>query len=433
MIGHNFGSGFGLARACWLTRSAYSATMFEQELALARGALAAGDLVVSENACRDILDAHPGHATALNLLGIVAIKAGAAEQAAGYFQAALAANPGDQTVAGNLEFLKRQAAPKVEARQTRYLLIKAWGCGFWSDVSHVLGALLLAEITGRIPVIHWGGNSLFGDGSGADAFRLYFQPVSDATVQDLARMEGASFFPPKWNRSNLAGDDVAKWEGAGSRAGAVTFLGRPESIAVSDFYFGVVDVWPWIPGAHPLHGKSLDEIYRHLIDRYLRPQAGCVAAGDAFLDRHLRGAPFAAVHLRGSDKIIENPHLHLVHDALLAEVAAIDPGWRIFLLTDDEHLLARMRTAHGMRLVAADCRRSGTSQGVHFGPAGNRVQAGLEVMQDALVALSADRFVGNGRSNVSAMIALMKAWAPGDCVLVRPNQLMERNPYIYRR
>ena len=63
----------------------------------------------------------------------------------------------------------------------------------------------------------------------------------------------------------------------------------------------------------------------------------------------------------------------------------------------------------------------------------NRMQAGLEVMTDALVALRADRFVGNGRSNVSAMIAVMKAWKPGDCTLVRPNQLMERNPYIYVR
>ena len=42
-----------------------------------------------------------------------------------------------------------------------YLLIKSYG--FWSDVEHVIGALLLAEMTGRTPVVHWGGNSYFTD------------------------------------------------------------------------------------------------------------------------------------------------------------------------------------------------------------------------------------------------------------------------------
>ena len=348
MAGQSFGSVFPVTGrgACWWSVIPYSAVMFEQELTFARRALAAGDLVASENACRDILDASPGHATALNLLGILATKVGAAEQAAGYFRAALTANPGDQTIARNLDFLAGAAFPTPGAGPG-YLLIKAWGCGFWSDVSHVLGALLLAEITGRIPVTHWGQGSLFGDGSGGDAFRLYFQPVSDVTLQDLAQMDGARFFPDKWNGTNLADEDVAKWDGAGSRAGALTFLNRPESIAVSDFYFGVIDVLPWIPAAHPLHGKSLDDIYRYLIDRYLRPQARCQAACDAFLDSHLRGAPFAAVHLRGSDKIIENPHLHLTHEALLSEVAKIDPALRLFILTDDEHLLARMHVGYG--------------------------------------------------------------------------------------
>jgi hypothetical protein len=406
--------------------------MFEQELALARGALAAGDLTVSENACRDILDASPGHATALNLLGILAAKVGAGEQAAGYFQAALTANPGDPAIARNLDFLARADFPKRGAAPG-YLLIKAWGHGFWSDVSHVLGGLLLAEVTGRTPVVHWGRNSLFGDGSGGDAFRLYFQPVSEVTVEDLARLANARFFPDKWNGTNLAAAEIAKWLGEGSRLGAVHFLNRPETVAVSDFYFGAVDVMPWIPASHPLHGKPLEEIYRHLIDTYLYPQAGCLAVRDAFVECHLKGVPFAAVHLRGSDKIIENPQLHLTHEAVLAEIAKIDPAWRIFLLTDDAHLLARMKAEHGVRIVATDCQRSATAQGVHLNRAVNRVQAGMEVMLDALVALRADRFIGNGRSNVSAMIGLMKAWAPGDCILVRPNQLLERNPYIYQR
>jgi hypothetical protein len=36
----------------------------------------------------------------------------------------------------------------------RYLLIKAWGFGFWADLDHVLGALLLADLTRRVPVVY---------------------------------------------------------------------------------------------------------------------------------------------------------------------------------------------------------------------------------------------------------------------------------------
>src|SRR5205085_3924453 len=174
----------------------------------------------------------------------------------------------------------------------RYLLIKAWGFGFWSDVSALLGALLLAEITGRIPVTHWGTNSLFGDGSGGDAFTRYFEPVSDLRLHDLARLDDATFFPPKWSRTNLAEENVAKWRGSGSRGAAIYFLSRPEKIAICDFYTGVINVAPWIPAGHPMHGKPLAEIYRYLVARYLRPCAIVHSACDQFLGAHLRGAPF---------------------------------------------------------------------------------------------------------------------------------------------
>jgi hypothetical protein len=52
-------------------------------------------------------------------------------------------------------------------------------------------------------------------------------------------------------------------------------------------------------------------------------------------------------------------------------------------------------------------------------------------MTDAYVALRADRFIGNGRSSVSAMIALMKNWGQGNCTLIGKSQLLERNLSLY--
>ena len=48
-----------------------------------------------------------------------------------------------------------------------------------------------------------------------------------------------------------------------------------------------------------------------------------------------KGAPFVALHLRGSDKMLEDPQLVASIDASLAALANIDPSWPIFVLTDD--------------------------------------------------------------------------------------------------
>jgi protein O-GlcNAc transferase len=265
--------------------------MSEEQLKFAAGALASGNLAAGEIVCRNILDADHRNAAALNLLGVIAAQVGAIDHSAKYFKAALSAEPGNKTIRANLKLLKNvPAARGAEKPGRRYLLIKSWGYGFWSDVSQVLGSLLLTEITGRIPVTHWGTNSLFGDGSSGDAFKLYFEPVSNVSLSDLARIDSATFFPQKWNSTNLALEDVAKWHGNGSRAAALYFLNRPETIAVNDFYIGVVDVAPWVRAAdHAIHGKPLDEIYRYLIKKYLLPGKATHSACDAFFRTHLDG------------------------------------------------------------------------------------------------------------------------------------------------
>jgi hypothetical protein len=245
-------------------------------------------------------------------------------------------------------------------------------------------------------------------------------------------MQKASFFPPRWHAGNLTQSGVSKWEGKGSRAGAVFFLNRPETIAVSDFNIGVVHVMPWIPPHHALYGMSLEEIHRTLTVKYLRPRPDILAACDTFLETHLATGPFIAVHMRGSDKAIEDPNLELTNRELLAALDAADPSWPIFLMTDDARCLARMRVRYGARIIATDCQRTGTDEGVHYLPTVDPVRAGREIMIDTHLALRAECFIGNGRSNVSAMIAVMKDWMPGASTLIGRSMLTERNLYIHQ-
>jgi protein O-GlcNAc transferase len=400
----------------------------EQQLELASRAFAFGNLAVSEILCRNILDEVPGSPAALGLLGEIAAKVGAADDAAANFQAASNPNPDRKLSRSHSHVAHAACAPDGAGR---YLVIKSWGSGFWSDVTQVLGSLLLAEITDRIPVTHWGKNSLFSGGSTRDAFELYFEPVSEISLEDVVRVDRATFFPAKWNRENLVDGEVGKWAGNGSRAAAIYFLNRPEAIAVSDFYTGVVDVAPWIRAGHPMYGMPLQEIYRYLIRKYLRPRAAARTACEKFVRAHLEGVPFVAVHVRGSDKILEDKDLHGTNKQILSALAAIDPVWRIFLLTDDEHWRRHIMALYGDRVVTTNCQRTTTSTGVHYLSTIDRVRAGLEVMADTYIALRANRFIGNGLSNVSAMIAVMKEWQPGDCILVGSSELMRRNLFVH--
>jgi hypothetical protein len=309
------------------------------------------------------------------------------------------------------------------AGRPRFLLSKSWGCGFWSDATHALGCLLLAEVTGRTPVIHWGENSLFGGGAGGEAFRRYFAPVNTITIDRLVAVPDADFFPPKWRRDNLTAENVATWDGEYSRTAAFDFLRRPEAIAVCDYYIGVVDVMPWIPRAHAMHGKSLSQIYRYLIDKYLHPSPAILSRVDTFYREHLAGTPFVAVHMRGSDKRREDPGADAANQACLTALGEIDPTWRILLLTDDDHWFARVTAAFGARVVNTGSQRTSTTTGLHYDAAADGVRLGLEIMVDTYLALRADRFIGNGRSNVAAIIAELKEWRPGACTLVRPSLL----------
>ena len=178
----------------------------------ANDALARGNLQLADYLCREALRANPQDALAMSLLGHMASGLRRYQLADAWFTRARRVRPESAEIAAwrdraremaqAARALAASAAPKAVARP-KYLLIKAWGYGFWSDMDHVVGQLLLAELTGRTPVVHWGSNTLFGADGVANAFELYFRPVSGATQDGLAAW-GQSFFPAKWTAATCA-------------------------------------------------------------------------------------------------------------------------------------------------------------------------------------------------------------------------------------
>lgn len=312
----------------------------------------------------------------------------------------------------------RFATPGSSAR---HLLIREWSQGFWSDVDHVLGMCLLAEITGRTPLVWWGAQSRFSRDPAVNAWEQFFAPVSGASLADLAPQ---AKFPAKWQAQPLSGPIRNRWSGAGSRLVGLELMDRDEDVVVSDFHTGMKALLPWLPASHPLAGASLQDAYRALARKYLRPRPEIMAEVERFAAAHFRGRPVIGVHLRGSDKVEEvselqailNRYLPIVEERLRAR-----PDAALFLLTDDERVRRHYEERYGDRQIATVCARSSSNVGVHYMADRDPRRIGVEVMVDTYLAARCDEFIGLGFSNVSLYASYLKSWPPGSCLLLDTN------------
>lgn len=409
------------------------------------GCLQSGNLPLAELIARLLLKEDADYSPAHILLGLIAMNVGMFDAAIKHFKQAIRLSPGDSEAMKYLVLAKQQKSRAAASSRGKphnprnvpgkYLLIKSWGYGLWSDLDHVLGQLLLAEMTGRIPVVHWGANSLFRDTGCDNAFTEFFEPVSGHTISDITG-GGLSYYPPKWTDENLALEDINKWDGPYSRMTGLYFLNRHEAVVVSDFHTYLADLVPWIPAGHALHGLEPQEVYRLLFQKYIKPRREIMAEIDRFWDHSMKGRHVVGVHVRGSDKIIEVPELQDINNSFhkkIDEYLLGHPEAYIFLLTDSDIILNEYRQKYGTKLIVTDCRRSATGQGVHHQDTPSKYQIGFEVIRDAYLAARCDYFIGCGHSNVSTSILHMKNWRSSEYHLIGRNLLFTPNFEMHRR
>lgn len=387
-----------------------------------------GHWAVAEVLARDAIRANDKDAAAWNLLGKIAMdpRVNLPGHAVRFLQRAVAVNPGFRPASKNLRVAEARAKNAAPPTREGVCVIREWGAGFWSDVNHVLGGALLAEMTGRTPVVWWGGHSLYNPG-GVNAWEQYFEPLSIVNVTDAAIQRPA--WPPKWGHADPLGPIPSRWNGPDSRVGALAFLGRTEPVLVVDFFADPSALAAWMDPEHPWATLPFAALHRQLAARYLKPKPPIVEAVDRFARQHFAGRRVIAAHWRGTDKLTElvgAEHLprevQTRTDGLMAEF----PEAVLFLMTDSAPLLHEARARYGARLVTTESTRSSTDLGVHFsGHDPERV--GREVLIDTLLACQADRFVGLGMSNVGCLVRSLKEWGDGACELVGPVVVEEPN------
>ena len=321
----------------------------------------------------------------------------------------------------------------LEKKGERYLLIKSWGYGFWSDAHHVASQLLLAELTHRKPIIWWGSNSLYGDGSETDCFTRYFLPVGDALLDHIP--QDASIYPPKWDKHNLLKENINKWDGENSRLAAQYIFSRNETLVVSDYYSTLDSIIPWIDKHSFYYNKNEKEIYSILFQKYFKVSSRIRIKIDDFYVKNMSHKNWLAVHMRGTDKQEENDKLDETNAAIYPYVDLVikkNQNICIFLMTDSNKILKEFEARYGNILLTTEARRSDNENPIHK----NRIDGwavGDEIVMDAFLATRCDFFLGNKESNVSLAIYDMKSWIPGSAYLIGRGSVRAKNYNIHAR
>ncbi|MCI1965237.1 MAG: O-fucosyltransferase family protein [Oscillospiraceae bacterium] len=307
----------------------------------------------------------------------------------------------------------------------RFLLIKSWGCGFWSDVDHVVGQLLTAELTHRVPVVYWGTNSLYAQSFQTNAFDLYFEPVSDYEIGDLT-WPGYTFYPPVWNARNIMVEDLDKIAWKYRDLGDM--MASNASVLVSDVHYFVRPIIPYIPKNHWAYGMTAHQIYRCLFDKYLKLKPDIQEEIEEFYDDYMaEHRPLLGVHIRGGDKVREVENLARLNKRYYTEINRYIQKYgiqKILLLTDCDDIIKKFKRLYGDMLVFTDCRRSDlndTRNAAHLQSYRQKRRKGIEVLKDTYLGAKCDFFIGNGYSNVSYAVKRLKDW-PEDHI-----QLFYRN------
>jgi hypothetical protein len=273
--------------------------------------------------------------------------------------------------------------------EKRFLIITTTKNGFWYEMHHVLTQLVMAEITGRIPVVFWGKGCMYSIPGADNAFEQYFLPVSEYTVNDLNRV------------SETYSTDILE----------------------ADKHMEIEDIIKFIDIESPYYGLDSGELFKIMLKKYIRLRPEIEEEIDDFYGSNIEGKTAIAVHIRGSDKILEVSHLHELNrrypEKINRLVRAL-PSACIFLMTDCKDILEDYKEMYGYKVICTDCKRvyRKTDTGVHFQEYENKKQKGLEVIRDTWLAARCNYFIGNGFSNVSRGICELADWKNDEVELI---------------
>lgn len=332
----------------------------------------------------------------------------------------------------------------------KFLLIKAWSYILCADIDHVLGQLLIAELTDRIPVVYWPTHCLHNGFVQTNGFDLYFEPISNYSIFDVANPE-YTYYPPLWDSDNLLVDDQTKDTWAYRNIGEM--LSSKANVIVGDVYYNVYELIPFIKKNNPPYGMTVEQVYRYLFSKYIKVKPDIEKEIQGYYNSWIRdNHPTLAVHVRRVDKAAifdtrdaeqyENQYWNKFYRKykkkskvkreknyrIFRKVKYKEPNKlyhteiskyvekynikKIFLLTDCEDTLKEYQELYGSKLIFTDCKRIKSDEEIsNMENSMIKRRRGIEIIKDAYIAAKCDFFIGNDFSNLSHAVTRIKDWS----------------------
>lgn len=306
----------------------------------------------------------------------------------------------------------------------RFLLIKALGNSLWGEVDHVMCQILAAELTGRIPVVYWGMESLYSESLTTNAYEFFFEPVSQYTFHDVVRKE-YTYYPPVWKFENILAEDTdrLKMENRDLKS----LMKSDANVVVSDVYYPLRALLPWIKSDHWAYGKTPHQIYRRLFDTYLKLKPEISREIKKFINTNPNfrdEKPIIGVHVRGNAIVNEVAQLYDLNEYYKPNIWQFVVRYNVrhlFVITDSNKMFAQYKKMYGKNdmLIYTDSKKVPLRERIatclldypnkrHKGV--ELVKDTTEIIKDTYLAAQCDFFIGNGYSNLSNTVMRLRDW-----------------------
>ena len=210
----------------------------------------------AERLCRIRLRSDPLDVFALSGLALVARRIGRLDYER-LFLSRLASPFGDEY--RPMVPLDQIVPPANASLARRYMIVTPRGCGLWSDFASVVGAYILAWRTNRVPIVSWRHGCQYNDDGSHDAFADFFEPLSDARIEDLAD-PALRFDPPDWTYATLF--EALPWRMEQNRI--LDHLGSQADIVVCRDYVSPYLALDWAISSVPPEAGEKDFLLAHI-------------------------------------------------------------------------------------------------------------------------------------------------------------------------
>lgn len=306
----------------------------------------------------------------------------------------------------------------------RFLLIKSLGTSIWADVDHVICQIFAAELVNRIPIIYWGMESHYSESIGTNAYELFFEPINKYTVHDLTRKD-YTFYPLVWRYENLLAEDTERLKMENRDLNGL--MKSDANVVVSDVYYPLRAMLPWIRKDHWAYAKTPYQIYRQLFDKYLKIKSEIKKEIQKFINTNpdfRDERPVIGVHVRGNAIVNEVAQIYDLNEFYKPNIWQFIVKYNarhLLLITDSNKIFRQYKKLYDSNdmLIYTDSKKMPFKERIatclldypnkrHKGV--EIVKDTVEIIKDTYIAAQCDFFIGNGYSNLSNTVMRLKDW-----------------------